>query len=99
LKREGRNEEAKQRYGWLLGYEEDLGRWLEQYDVVEKASKQGRVDSADAGPGALLGKHDEAEVRQALAAVPQKKAEGTLARPLGPSFRWLRQQLFGAKDM
>jgi hypothetical protein len=48
--------------------------------------------------GALLGKHDEQDIREALDAVPQKKAEGTIARLLGHSFRWLRQQLFGPKD-
>ena len=155
-----------------MEYEEDLERWLEQYDVVEKAIKRVRLHGLSAGTleelekewgppskrlgtqvvkghmrayvsknvrqakqgetlpasseileaalgkmkakaaqggkgeltaltlalGALLGKHDEQEVREALDAVPQKKAEGTIARLLGPSFRWLRQQLFGAKD-
>jgi hypothetical protein len=172
LKRGVPHEKAKQRYGWLLEYEEDLERWLEQYDVVEKAIKRVRLHGLSAGTleelekewgppskrlgtqvvkghmrayvsknvrqakqgetlpasseileaalgkmkakaaqggkgeltaltralGALLGKHDEQEIREALAAVPQKKAEGTIARLLGPSFRWLRQQLFGAKD-
>jgi hypothetical protein len=49
LKREGPNEEAKQRYGWLLEYEEDLARWLEQYDVVEKAIKRVRLHGLTAG--------------------------------------------------
>jgi hypothetical protein len=59
---------------------------------------KGELTALTRALGALLGKHDEQEIREALAAVPQKKAEGTIARLLGPSFRWLRQQLFGAKD-
>ena len=172
LKREAPNEKAKQRYGWLLEYEEDLRRWLEQYDVVEKTIKRVRLHGlndqtlaelekewgvlsegtgtqmvrghmrvyvlkkvrqakpgetlagssevlesafgklkAKAGEsgrgeltglalslGAILGKHDEEEIRQALDAVPQKKAEGIIGRLLGPTLRWLRNQLFGAKD-
>ena len=31
LKRQKPNERAQQRYGWLLEYEGDLARWLEQY--------------------------------------------------------------------
>jgi hypothetical protein len=168
LKREEPNEKAKQRYGWLLEYEEDLAGWLEQYGVVEKTIKRVRLHglnertreelekewgvlSARAGTqmvrghmrayvaknvrqaqqgetlaassevlesafgklkakagesgkgeltaiamslGAILGKHDEEEVRQALDAVPQKKADGLISRLLGPTLRWLRHQLF-----
>jgi hypothetical protein len=172
LKRENPNEKAKQRYGWLLEYEEDLAGWLEQYDVVEKTIKRVRLHGLNAGTlaelekewgvpsertgtqmvrghvrayvsknvrqaqqgetlagssevlesafgklkakagqsgkgeltgmalvlGAILGEYDEEDVRQALDAVPQKKAEGTISRLLGPTLRWLRHQLFGAKD-
>jgi hypothetical protein len=47
--------------------------------------------------GAMLGKHDEEAVRQALDAVPQKRAEGMIARLLGPTLCWLRHQLFCAQ--
>jgi hypothetical protein len=170
LKREIPSPRAQQRYGWLLEYEEDLVRWLEQYDLVEKTIKQVRLHGLNAGTlaevekawgpeserpgtkmvrghmrayvsknvrqaaegetlagssevlesafgklkakvgesgkgeltamamslGAMLGKHEEAEVRQALEAVPEKKAEGMISRLLGPTLCWLRHQLFGA---
>ena len=168
LKREKPNERAKQRYGWLLEYEEDLARWLEQYDVVEKTIKQVRLHGLNSGTlaelekgwgelsecsatqmvrghmrayvsknvrqaqagetlagssevlesafgkmkaksgesgkgeltgmvlalGAILGNHDEEEVRRALESVPEKKSEGMIARLLGPTLRWLRSQMF-----
>jgi hypothetical protein len=168
LKRESPNKKASQRYGWLLEYEEDLARWLEQYDLVEKTIKRVRLHGVNSqtpenlekewGPesersgtkmvrghmrvyvrkavrqikegetlagssevlesafgklkakvgdsskgeltgmamslGAILGKHEEAEVRQALDAVPEKKAEGMISRLLGPTLCWLRHQLF-----
>jgi hypothetical protein len=172
LKREKPNEKAQQRYGWLLEYEEDLARWLEQYDLVDKTIKRVRLHGLNGGTlvelekewgaeseqrgtkmvrghmrayvwknvrqaeegetlvgssevlesafgklkakvgesgkgeltglamslGAILGKHDEEEVRQALDAVPQKKAEGMISRLLGPTLCWLRHQLFGAAE-
>jgi hypothetical protein len=172
LKREIPNEKAKQRYGWLLEYAEDVARWLEQYDVVEKTIQRVRLHGVHAGTlaelekewgaeserpgtkmvrghrrayvsknvrqaqagetlagssevlesafgklkaktgesgkgeltgmamalGAILGRHDQQEVRQALDAVPQKKAEGMIARLLGPTLCWLRHQLFGAAE-
>jgi hypothetical protein len=170
LKREIPNEKAQQRYGWLLEYQEDLARWLEQYDLVEKTIKRVRLHGLHSGTlaeleqawgaeserpgtkmvrghmrayvsknvrqaeegetlagssevlesafgklkakagesgkgeltamalalGAILGQHDEEAVRQALDAVPQKKAEGMISRLLGPTLCWLRHQLFGA---
>jgi hypothetical protein len=170
LKREKANEKARQRYGWLLEYEEDLAGWLEQYDLVDKTIKRVRLHGLNSGTlvelekdwgteserektkmvrghmrayvsknvrqaekgetlagssevlesafgklkakagesgkgeltgmalslGAILGKHDEKEVRQALNAVPQKKAEGMMSRLLGPTLCWLRHQMFGA---
>jgi hypothetical protein len=170
LQREQPHAKAQQRYGWLLEYAEDLARWLEQYDLVDKTIKRVRLHGLHAGTlaaleqewgaeselpgtkmvrghmrayvskhvrpakegeilagssevlesafgklkakvgesgkgeltgmamslGAILGKHDEAEVRQALDAVPQKKAEGMISRLLGPTLCWLRHQLFGA---
>lgn len=170
LKREIPHERAKQRYGWLLEYEEDLAGWLEQYAFVEKTIKRVRLHGVNGGTlaelekewgaaserpgtkmvrghmrvyvrknvrqtkegetlagssevlesafgklkakvgdsskgeltglamslGAILGKHEEEEVRQALDAVPQKKAEGMISRLLGPTLCWMRHQLFGA---
>jgi hypothetical protein len=172
LKRETPNERAKQRYGWLLNYEEDLVGWLEQYDVVQKTIQRVRLHglnaqtqaeleeewgvlsertgtqmvrgymrayvsknvrqavagetlvgssevlesafgklkakSGDSGQGeltalalslgAILGNHDEKAVREALDAVPQKKAEGVIERLLGPTLCWLRHQLFGTAE-
>jgi hypothetical protein len=172
LKRERSNKKAKEKYSWLLEYEEDLAGWLEQYAVVEKTIKRVRLHGLNAATqeelekewgalsertgtqmvrghmraylaknvrqakdgetlpgsdeileaalgqmkakagergtgeltgmalalGAILGKRDEEDVRQALDAVPQKKAEGTIARLLGPTFRWLRHQLFKTKE-
>jgi hypothetical protein len=43
-------------YGWLLGYEEDLMRWLEQYDVVEKTIKRVRLYGLNEGTLAELEK-------------------------------------------
>jgi hypothetical protein len=57
-------------------------------------SGKGELTAMAMSLGAILGKHDEEEVRQALDAVPQKKAEGLIARLLGPTLCWLRHQLF-----
>ena len=43
LKRVNPNARARLRYGWLLEYEEDLARWLAQYDLVEKTIKRVRL--------------------------------------------------------
>jgi hypothetical protein len=43
LKRANPNARVEQRYGWLLEYEEDLVRWLAQYDLVEKTIKHVRL--------------------------------------------------------
>jgi hypothetical protein len=48
--------------------------------------------------GALTGPTDEAEVRQALDAVPNKEAEGWVKRTLGATLHWLRRQFLGQKD-
>jgi hypothetical protein len=61
-------------------------------------SGKGELTGLALALGAILGKHDEQDVREALDAVPQKKAEGTISRLLGPTLRWLRHQLFGAKE-
>jgi hypothetical protein len=49
--------------------------------------------------GALTGPADEAEVRQALDAVPTKQAEGWVKRTLGATLHWLRRQILGQKDL
>jgi len=59
-------------------------------------SGKGELTGMALALGTILGKHDEEEVRRALDAVPQKKAEGIIARLLGPTLCWLRHQLFGA---
>ena len=59
-------------------------------------SSKGELTGMALSLGAILGKHDEEEVRQALDAVPEKKADGMIGRLLGPSLSWLRHQLFGA---
>jgi hypothetical protein len=61
-------------------------------------SGKGELTGMALAMGAILGKHDEDEVRQALEAVPQKKAEGTISRLFGPTLRWLRQQFFQPKE-
>lgn len=43
LKRASPNARAQLRYGWLLEYEEDLARWLVQYDLVDKTIKHVRL--------------------------------------------------------
>jgi hypothetical protein len=61
-------------------------------------NSQGEMTGMALAMGTMLGKHDEQEIRAALDAVPEKKAAGIIARVIGPSFRWLRHQLFGAKE-
>jgi hypothetical protein len=61
-------------------------------------SGQGELTGIALSLGAILGNHAEEEVRQALDTVPQKKAEGLIARLLGPTLRWLRHQLFAVAD-
>ena len=48
--------------------------------------------------GAVTGDADEAEVREALDAVPTKEAEGWVKRTLGATLRWLRRQALGQED-
>jgi len=48
--------------------------------------------------GALTGPADEAEVRQALDAVPNKGAEGWVKRTLGATLHWLRRQILGQNE-
>jgi hypothetical protein len=49
--------------------------------------------------GALVGPADEAQVRQALDAVPTKEAEGWVKRTLGATLHWLRRRILGEKDV
>jgi len=59
---------------------------------------QGELTGLALSPGAILGQHDEEAVRQALDAVPEKKAAGMIARLVGPTLCWLRHQLFAAAE-
>jgi hypothetical protein len=47
--------------------------------------------------GAILGKHDEQDVREGLENVPQK-AEGIINRLFGSTLRWLRHQFFAGAE-
>ena len=165
------NEKVKERYGWMLEYEQQLRGWNEEYELVQKAIRQVRVQGLSEGTlaelekqwgeessregtrmvrghlrayvrrqvrglgtgkklvgssevlesafgklkaklgesqggeltaltvslGAMLGKRDEEQVRQALESVPEKKAEGMIERLFGKSLSWLRRQLFGSE--
>jgi hypothetical protein len=78
-------------------------------EVLESAFGKLKAKAADSGQGeltgiamalgAILGHHDEQAIRQALDAVPQKKAEGLIGRLLGPTLRWLRHQLFEVAEV
>jgi len=81
----------------LPGSDEILEAALGQMKAKAGERGTGELTGMTLALGAILGKHDEEGVRQALDAVPQKKAEGAIARLLGPTFRWLRHQLFGTK--
>src|SRR5262245_65132956 len=48
--------------------------------------------------GALTGQTEEAEVRQAMDAVPNKKAEGWIKRTLGATVHWVRRQILGQNE-
>ena len=81
----------------LAGSSEVLESALRQVEGQGGGEQQRRTDRAWRWRrAAILGKHEEGEVRQALDAVPEKKAEGMISRLLGPTLVWLRHQLFGA---
>lgn len=77
-------------------------------EVLESAFGKLKAKAGDSGKGeltgiamslgAILGNHDEGEIRQALDAVPQKKAEGLISRLLGPTLRWFRHQFFAVAE-
>lgn len=79
----------------LAGSSEVLESAFGKLKAKAGESGKGELTAMAMSLGAILGKHDEEEVRQALDAVPQKKAEGVIARLLGPTLCWLRHQLFG----
>jgi hypothetical protein len=79
----------------LAGSSEVLESAFGKLKTKAGASGKGELTGMAMSLGAILGKHDEQEVRQALDAVPQKKAEGMISRLFGPTLCWLRHQLFG----
>jgi hypothetical protein len=82
----------------LVGSSEVLEAAFGKLKAKVRESGKGELTGMALALGAILGKHDEEEVRQALETVPQKKAEGIIARLLGPTFHWLRHQLFRAAE-
>ena len=82
----------------LVGSSEVLESAFGKLKAKVGDSGKGEVTGLAMALGAILGCHDEDEVRQALHSVPQKKAEGTIARLLGPTLRWLRQKFFALAD-
>ncbi len=80
----------------LAGSSEVLESAFGKWKAKTGKSGQGELTGMALALGAILGPHDEEEVRQALENVPQKKAEGVITRLVGPTLRWLRHQLFGA---
>jgi hypothetical protein len=79
----------------LVGSSEVLEAAFGKLKAKTGANGHGELTGLALSLGAILGKHDEDEVREALAAVPEKKAEGMIARLFGPTLSWLRHQLFG----
>jgi hypothetical protein len=82
----------------LVGSSEVLESAFGKLKAKAGESGQGELTALALSLGAILGKHDEKEVREALDAVPQKKAEGLIARLLGPTLCWLRHKLFGTAE-
>lgn len=80
----------------LAGSSEVLESAFGKFKAKVGQNGHGELTAMALSLGAILGSHDEEEVRRALDAVPQKKAESLISRYLGPTFRWLRNQLFGA---
>jgi hypothetical protein len=78
----------------LAGSSEVLESAFGKLKAKAGESGKGELTAMALALGAILGKHDEEEVREALDAVPQKKAEGLISRLLGPTLGWLRHQLF-----
>lgn len=81
----------------LAGSSEILESAFGKLKAKSGDSCQGEVTGLALSLGAMLGPADETSVKQALDAVPQKKAESLIGRLFGPTLRWLRRQLFGAK--
>jgi hypothetical protein len=83
----------------LMGSSEILESAFGKLKAKTGESNKGELAGMTLALGAILGKHDEEEIREALDAVPEKKAESTISRLLGPTLRWLRHQFFGGKDL
>jgi hypothetical protein len=82
----------------LAGSSEILESAFGKLKAKTGESNKGELAGMTLALGAILGKHDEEEIRQALEAVPEKKAESTIFRLLGSTLRWLRHQFFQGKD-
>jgi hypothetical protein len=82
----------------LVGSSEVLESAFGKLKAKAGESSKGELTGMAMSLGAMMGSHGAEEVRQALDAVPQKKAEGMISRLLGPTLCWLRHQLFGAKQ-
>ncbi len=90
------------RYGGRAGAGESL---VGSTEVLESSfGKLKRLEGDASGSGftgmvlalgAVTGKASEAEVREALDAVPRKEAEGWIKRTLGATMGWLRRQVLG----
>ena len=63
---------------------------------IEGEQSQGGMTGLMLALGAMLGTWSEGELRAALEATPEKKAQGWAERVLGPTVQWLRKKLFAA---
>ena len=82
----------------LVGSTEVLESSLGKLKRLQGETSAGGFTGLVLALGALTGPTDEAEVRQALDAVPTKEAEGWVKRTLGATLHWLRHQFLGQKD-
>jgi hypothetical protein len=89
-----RNVRQAQQGETLVGSSEVLEAAFGKFKAKLGQSGNNALTAMAMSLGAILGQHDEQAIRQALDAVPQKKADGLISRLFGPTFRWLRHQLF-----
>jgi hypothetical protein len=82
----------------LAGSSEVLEAAFGKFKAKAGAGGQCELTGLALALGAIVGQPGEEEVRQALDAVPQKKAEGMIARLLGSTLSWFRKQFFGAGE-
>jgi hypothetical protein len=82
----------------------EAGRFVASSEVLESAfGKLKRLERDQSGDGltglvlalgAMMGTMSEEEIRQALEATPEKKAENWVKTKLGQTMQWLRRQFF-----